>query len=525
MAKLALERGIEARLLAYGGAHPFLHLIDVAAGSDIPMPSPADEGSDAVDSVLRRDGYLAYSQSHAIVTLPANLDGDWVAVEGRWGPTPALDPALMWVETATRDGASLVDRWGRVHRYVPFNGTHMLRAELDRGLVIEDDEGSVMLLAPDGTRTPWHNELVAQSVRGAIVAVQRQGDAVLRFDEAGVETGRVHIGTGWRWSFLGSLSPDGRYYLDLAMEDLPLAEVLKGAMSANRLVLADLDTGAVVPIDTAGQDTGYGIWDHTGSRVFLTTFRDLVTFTIDDPTLRRASSARITAGPLVDLTADLPSLPRTLPRRLAGPPSGSEARASAGGVRMVAAYDEAVHTGHWSRLAGCPSVPAGFEWPHADGEPLLFVGQVNLADLDGVPGTEELPAEGILAFWFDPREMPVWGLEETDRAYWRVAYFRGTSGLRDLEPPRQPDTVGRPLGFVPEAAAGPLGPFHRLLGEPNPIQEEEMMGDGWRLLLQIDSDSGVGFDWCGGGRLYVWIREDDFRRRGFEDCWVVLQTD
>src|SRR5688572_8968217 len=77
MAELPVEAGVAARLLGYGGAHPFLHFVDVSAGEDVAAPSPADLGHSAVDRMLRRDGYLAYAGSPSVVTLPSSLDGDW----------------------------------------------------------------------------------------------------------------------------------------------------------------------------------------------------------------------------------------------------------------------------------------------------------------------------------------------------------------------------------------------------------------------------------------------------------------
>lgn len=98
-------------------------------------------------------------------------------------------------------------------------------------------------------------------------------------------------------------------------------------------------------------------------------------------------------------------------------------------------------------------------------------------------------------------------------------------------------------------------PVHRLLGHPDRVQRGDMAADcrlaangiptagdlsrgqlrrrdelvasaqRWRLLLQVDADSGVRLEWGGGGRLYVWIRETDLGARHFDDCWVILQTD
>jgi uncharacterized protein YwqG len=614
MAELPVEAGVDVKLLAYGGAHPFIHFVDVAAGKDLPVPSPADVGSDALDRLLRREGYFAFTQSHALVTLPSDLDGAWRAVDGRWAPVPARDPRLMWVTPSSRDAALLIDRWGQVRREVAWTGTAMLRAEVEAGVVIEDDHGTMTLLGFAGTTTPWHDVMVAGVADGAVVGAERHGPALVRFDASGNETGRASVEDGWRWSFLGSLSPNGRYYLDEVMEDIPFHEVLEGARSERRLLVGDLETGALIPVDTVGHSTGYRIWDRGGERVFLTTFTDLGTFTVNDPTLRRATSARIKAAPLMDVTGDLESFPRTLPRRLGdrrgaafsrapgtapvrSPASlfeGTTVEADAASLatsalramRMVATYDTRPRQGSRSRLGGRPTVSRGFAWPRAEDRPLLFVGQVDFRDTRGLPGAEELPGAGVLGFWFDSRETPVWGFDPADRAYWRIAYFpehRLTDADAPDDLPDEAHIVAQPLSFESEITfppydlvAGPFGwtpaqedayddliapgagPVHRLLGHPNPVQSGEMAsecrlaangipadtaggdlspsqqqrrrelleaGEPWRQLLQIDSDSGAGLDWCGGGRLYVWIREVDLHAHHFDDCWVILQTD
>ena len=54
-----------------------------------------------------------------------------------------------------------------------------------------------------------------------------------------------------------------------------------------------------------------------------------------------------------------------------------------------------------SRFGGVPMAPKGWQWPVAEEEPRLFVGQINCAELRGLPGAEQLPASGLLAFFGD----------------------------------------------------------------------------------------------------------------------------
>ena len=47
----------------------------------------------------------------------------------------------------------------------------------------------------------------------------------------------------------------------------------------------------------------------------------------------------------------------------------------------------------------------------------------------------------------------------------------------------------------------------------------------WRLLLQLDSESGEReVMWGDGGRLYFWCREQSLKRGGFDSTWTILQS-
>lgn len=91
-------------------------------------------------------------------------------------------------------------------------------------------------------------------------------------------------------------------------------------------------------------------------------------------------------------------------------------------------------------------------------------------------------------------------------------------------------------------------PFHRMFGHPDLVQEGDMreaaakglqeatasrgqseLHDNvsadvceWLLLLQVDSDSALGFS---EGRLYFWIRRQDLAAERFDNCWAILLMD
>lgn len=56
-----------------------------------------------------------------------------------------------------------------------------------------------------------------------------------------------------------------------------------------------------------------------------------------------------------------------------------------------------------TRLGGVPDLAIGRAWPRAsDGAPMLFVAQVDLAELGGTPVSDQLPNQGLLAWFYAP---------------------------------------------------------------------------------------------------------------------------
>lgn len=218
-----------------------------------------------------------------------------------------------------------------------------------------------------------------------------------------------------------------------------------------------------------------------------------------------------------------------------------------------------------SRLGGQPDLPADFEWPAHEGEPLGFLGQFNLRDLGALPCAAALPAEGQLAFFYDWTREP-WGFDPKDRTAARVVYVPGgplvrhllPAGLADFDYP-SPVTF-EPLFTIPRLDAQafdwqalgvdgdsidwyeldealrelrPARPQHQLLGHPyrvqNPMETECQfassglycgdetgyakgaadaalvagIGD-WMLLYQCDSDDTEYDDPNGLGIGHMW---------------------
>lgn len=252
-------------------------------------------------------------------------------------------------------------------------------------------------------------------------------------------------------------------------------------------------------------------------------------------------------------------------------------------VRLVAERtDEASISIAGTKLGGQPDLPAGTQWPSFRTGPLSFIAQLNLRDVQGLPGTERLPTAGLLSFFYDG-EQSVWGFDPADRGGWLVTLSDADAplhrlafptGLADssrfaacrlrpqLEPTLAPwefaDVAALGLDLdqclayssaLPELEDGHW--IHRLLGHPDPIQgnmqlEAQLASHGlycgdasgyedprgkllqhgandWRLLLQIDSEELAGMMWGDVGRIYYWMHRDDLAQRRFDRAWCILQ--
>jgi len=237
-----------------------------------------------------------------------------------------------------------------------------------------------------------------------------------------------------------------------------------------------------------------------------------------------------------------------------------------------------------SRFGGDPDLPKGFVWPKGrDGEPLSFIGQLQLSNFSSDRFGQDPPYQGLLQFYYDIRR----GLDGDDLGFadWRVIHFdknqelhrtAGPASSTQLRECSVATTSGwmlptiRHLSSMPEwlsqeskSAFEQLGaslishevgqsgePTHRLLGYPVEVQNsirqecfwptrEFFYADDdlvrthgyfrdeppWRLLLQVDTDvERLGIEWNDGGMLYFCIRDDDLRINRFDRVWVLLQS-
>ncbi len=227
-----------------------------------------------------------------------------------------------------------------------------------------------------------------------------------------------------------------------------------------------------------------------------------------------------------------------------------------------------------SRFMGKPFLPKGFAWPRTkEGKPLLFVGQLNLAE---VPNNNDLPPSGLLFFFLDVYGSSTIGFPlEDDRHH--VAYFENAEGfwLMDFpdDLPLNVDFEEYQLNFVPkydlpddrwselfseeeqplqeiydafinELDSGLLPWMPKLLGWPRSLQGypglelainwewEKFEGNEthykrealkWRLLLQFEAGHAGLEAQLTDPYLFFMIHEDDLKKRDFSKTKLVMQ--
>lgn len=242
------------------------------------------------------------------------------------------------------------------------------------------------------------------------------------------------------------------------------------------------------------------------------------------------------------------------------------------------------HTVGKTRVGGLPDLPADFDWPHWKNEPLSFLAQIELEALSGFPGTDVLPSQGLLSFFYDPLQS-TWGFDPQDAGSWRVIWTESKNlaphplpaelpcegrfdacaaeFLTDVSLPAWDSVVvnswklrklhTKCYSIIEDELRGEadLGTVSWLLGHADPIQNDMQIecalvtnglccGDAssfhdarakvfareaprWRLLLQLASEEQAGMMWGDAGCLYFWIHEQDLARRQFDRVWMILQ--
>jgi len=251
-----MDTPLPVRLLVNGPGGPAL--LDLASNRVVPRPDVPD-----VTGGLLRGGFLVTVIPPRVLAVP--LDGGTATpiADNADAVLPGPREGELWLgEPAT---AVLVDLTGRVLRRVALPAD--LRAAVSSALVIGDEQLSVWdpIRRRTVRRLPQCTNLVASG--GDEVALSACfGDAARRgaVHVVDARTGRdraIRLPAGLPHVVSGSLAPDGRR---LAIVALP-------SDGEARLLVADLQTGAVTAVQTPGASTVSGgqVWAPDSTRLFF----------------------------------------------------------------------------------------------------------------------------------------------------------------------------------------------------------------------------------------------------------------
>ena len=217
-----------------------------------------------------------------------------------------------------------------------------------------------------------------------------------------------------------------------------------------------------------------------------------------------------------------------------------------------------------SRYGGLPAAPRSWKWPRLeDEEPLVFLAQINCAELGSLAASLNLPNQGILSFFGHPEDIngaganggAVYFFKDLDKLALRRSPIKEdrppiTCDMSFYETNEVPDPASaafKGLGITREHhrqewdsyydlymalarfgfdAVGEKDEYNdsKLLGWPNLVQNEFDLSP-YRLLLQLGSyHDGTERCWWGpGGLLYFTMKPEHLARFEFNRAELEVQ--
>jgi uncharacterized protein YwqG len=236
-----------------------------------------------------------------------------------------------------------------------------------------------------------------------------------------------------------------------------------------------------------------------------------------------------------------------------------------------------------SKMGGLPDLPEGVDWPQWH-EPMAFIGQFNLADINTFNHGDLLPESGLLSFFYETNGEPLHSDELEGRQLsheqafrgWKIVYSEIQSTLVRLKRPDYENVLTFPACVVefseawtiPRVDSPELSPISLTMSERNAyidlemdvnrgdFGEHQLLGHGfwldsipflmaadrqsewtsakperrraieseiksrWIMLLQVSSSDELQMDWAGGGLLHYSIEREALRQHDFARVWV-----
>lgn len=227
-----------------------------------------------------------------------------------------------------------------------------------------------------------------------------------------------------------------------------------------------------------------------------------------------------------------------------------------------------------SRIGGNPAMHPSDEWPvDYEGNPQIFIGQINLEDAGKYDETNVLPKKGMLLFFHSP-DLDFYGSVRVDSMQFKVLYYENTDGLELRASPEDMDAcdVEYSMSFskmitFPSLQNEKIEAMemdeeesdcyyecsqiynHQMLGYACELQnsmewECALASAGYSIDLYNSEDEDVkaalskekdwillcqllstieAMPWGDDGQIYFWITKQDLVSKDFDRVWCVTQ--
>jgi uncharacterized protein YwqG len=217
-----------------------------------------------------------------------------------------------------------------------------------------------------------------------------------------------------------------------------------------------------------------------------------------------------------------------------------------------------------SRLGGIPDLPDGLDWATSEGEHLIFLGQINLRDIQGI--NADLPQEGIIYLFLGDNETasdvqtkilycpdeskarkgklpedynPMYEDEDNIETPYQVKFTRQlslpgynndlleTMGLVNEDSDEDLDKYLAMVKSLSNPSAKPhqiFGHIYYLNEDPRIYAPKNSDQTEWIFLLQLGWDKKVGFNFWDAGDLMFLVDKQSLLAGNFDSVFSCIET-